>query len=379
MPSTPDSNFAPMRGYRIDNCMMNYSDFIPRLYNWAKSLGYETGKIMPSRAFCSDESQGFPVILITKHFGTFPFNHGRVGGVVATSRHGPHAVHGKDLVIIQASHVGYDPETNTFGDYRRLQSEEEHCTPSCGKMQQVLAWYQNEYEFMQRNVRLHNDAGEKIMIIDNHLLDARRQEGLFLNHAGLVVTDAAGQRSAPVKFFSTAKAFRPTDTLVQRVGEGLFFGEEPTLIGDLLTAGDFYFKREVPGDTEGKFHLEYSLLKYMPRILKSESPMLSAAQIITQIEFDRTFRTIEKEHAYKGKRLIFISGLNIDTSPARGEVFPGTAFVPWAAYVQDTEGNFRNLEQQELVATLNSFDTRNPDCIDIDDAIEAMASAGNPA
>ena len=57
---------------------------------------------MPSRAFCSDESQGYPIILITKHFGTFPFNHGLVGGIVATDRHAPHSHHGKDLVIIQA-------------------------------------------------------------------------------------------------------------------------------------------------------------------------------------------------------------------------------------------------------------------------------------
>ena len=51
-------------------------------------------------------------ILITKHFGTFPFNHGRVGGVIATDRHGPHSEHGKDLLIIHASHVGYDQETS---------------------------------------------------------------------------------------------------------------------------------------------------------------------------------------------------------------------------------------------------------------------------
>ena len=65
-------------------------------------------RIMPSRAFCSDENQGYPIILIAKHFGSFPFNHGRVGVIVVTDRHGPHAHHGKDMVIIQASHVGYE-------------------------------------------------------------------------------------------------------------------------------------------------------------------------------------------------------------------------------------------------------------------------------
>ena len=104
-----------LKDFQLDGMMMRYSNFMPRLYNFCLSLGMEPGKIMPSRAFCSDESQGFPIILITKHFGTFPFNHGMVGGIVATDRHGPHAHHGKDLVIIQASHVGYDPDTRTFG------------------------------------------------------------------------------------------------------------------------------------------------------------------------------------------------------------------------------------------------------------------------
>lgn len=101
-----------VRDFRIDH-MMRYSLFVPRLYNLCLSLGFNVGNIMPSRAFCSDENQGFPIILIAKHFGAFPFNHGQVGGIVATDRHAPHAQHGKDMVIIQASHVGYDPQTRS--------------------------------------------------------------------------------------------------------------------------------------------------------------------------------------------------------------------------------------------------------------------------
>ena len=102
--------------FKIEGRLFRYSNFVPRFYNLCKSHGFETGRIMPSRAFCSDESQGFPIILITKHFGAFPFNHGLVGGIVATDRHGPHSHHGKDLVIIQASHVGYEPETRIYRD-----------------------------------------------------------------------------------------------------------------------------------------------------------------------------------------------------------------------------------------------------------------------
>ena len=67
------------RSFRIDG-MMRCSLFVPRLYNLCLSLGFDPGTIMPSRAFCADESQGFPIILIPKHFGAFPFAHGRAGG-----------------------------------------------------------------------------------------------------------------------------------------------------------------------------------------------------------------------------------------------------------------------------------------------------------
>lgn len=58
--------------------ILRYSRFVPKLYNWCKTLGFETGKIVPSRTFCSDESQGCPIILTAKHFGAFPFNPDRI-------------------------------------------------------------------------------------------------------------------------------------------------------------------------------------------------------------------------------------------------------------------------------------------------------------
>ena len=82
MPKYSTSNF------NIKNVAMRYSDFAPRLFNFCLSLGMKPNDIMPSRAFFSDENQGYHIILIAKHFGTFPFNHGRVGGIVANDRHG---------------------------------------------------------------------------------------------------------------------------------------------------------------------------------------------------------------------------------------------------------------------------------------------------
>jgi hypothetical protein len=144
---------------------------------------------MPSRAFCSDENQGFPIILIAKHFGAFPFNHGRVGGIVATDRHAPHADHGKDMVIIQASHVGYDPQTDEFGSYRRLQTADNKKTDTCGKIADVIHWYQDEYRFAQNNIYLGREDDVHTITIDNQLLDERRPEGLFLNLDRMVLLE----------------------------------------------------------------------------------------------------------------------------------------------------------------------------------------------
>src|SRR5580698_3552705 len=33
---------------------MRYSQFVPRLYNLCRSLGFERNRMLPSRAFCSD-------------------------------------------------------------------------------------------------------------------------------------------------------------------------------------------------------------------------------------------------------------------------------------------------------------------------------------
>ena len=126
---------------------------------------------------------------------------------------------------------------------------------------------------------------------------------------------------------------------------------------------------------EGVHHLEHNLIRYMPQIVTSASPTLTAAEINTQVEFDRTFRTIVKEHAYKGKKVLFIAGLNIDISPQPGQRFPLTKYVPWAAYVQDRDGYYFTLEQQELVQTLEQQSADNPDEIDLESAIATMAGS----
>ncbi|MEN8179540.1 MAG: hypothetical protein ABFS39_13115 [Pseudomonadota bacterium] len=367
------SNLAAMASdFRIDQ-MMRYSQFVPRLYNLCKSLGFEAGSIIPSRAFCSDENQGFPVILIAKHFGAFPFNHGRVGGIVATDRHGPHAHHGKDMVIIQASHVGYDPDTETFGSYCRLQTQDGKKTATCGKIGGVIQWYQDEYRFAQKNIYLGRENGVFTITIDNQLLDESRTDGLFLNLDRLVQREEGEYQL--MRTLSTSRVFVASEDLCKTLPDSAWPDGRRANIGSHLEPGMFFFRRNIIGGVEGQGHLENNLIDAMPHIVTSKMPMLLAAQVNTQAEFDRAFRSIIKEPEYRGKRLLFISCLNIDISPQVGQLFPLTKCVPWAAYIQDSDGSSRTLEQPEIVEQLMQQSTENPDQIDLEAEIQQMIEA----
>lgn len=351
--------------YTMADVAMRYSDFVPRAYNLAKSLGFTPGKIMPSRAFCSDESQGYPVILIAKHFGAFPFNHGVVGGIVSTDRHGPHAHHGKDLVIIHASHVGYDPKTGTFGVYRRVQTDQCEETTSCGKICGTLDWYLKEYDFAKDNILISKEKGKYQIAIDNWLLHGEREQGLMLNLEELVATKESGELKA-LKSLSTSKIFALSPTLQNRLDlENLKDGESRN-IGNDLSPELFSFKRISNDD------MDHNLINAMPSIVTSDWPALKAAQVNTQVEFDRAFRSVVQEPEYQGKRLLFISGLNVDISPEAGQLFPLTKFIPWAAYSQTPEGKHETWEQAELYDRLKTQSTTNADQVDLEAAIQQM-------
>ena len=370
MYKTTGSISSLLGAFHMADVSMRYSQFIPRVYNLALSLGFEAGKIMPSRAFCSDESQGYPIILIAKHFGSFPFNHGLVGGVVATDRHGPHSHHGQDLFIIQASHVGYDPKTNHFGTYRRLQTEKQTETSNCGKICGALDWYLHEYEFARNNIYLLKENGQTKIIIDNQLLHTQREEGLILKLDQFVDVDKQG-RPIPETSHSTSKIFTVSESLNKYL-ENYQWKTQAEAIDKLLHPDLFYFKRNISGHPEGRDHLEKNLINVMPYIVTSKWPALTAAQANTQVEFDRTFRSISQDPAYKGKKVLFISGLNVDISPQKDQRFPLTKFIPWAAYIQDEQGNQQTWEQTELFEKLKAQSTENPDQINLEAAIEIM-------
>lgn len=360
--------FELSKSFRVDNYAMRYSIFVPRLFNFCLSLGMRPNHIMPSRAFCSDENQGYPIILIAKHFATFPFNHGRVGGIVALDRHAPHSHHGHDMVIIQASHVGYEPDSGEFGIYRRLQTVNHEYSTDCGAICNVLGWYRSTFEFARRHIFLDRLDGGPAVIIDNQLLHEERDEGLFLHLDRLI--DISDGHAEPLRLYSTAKAFRASPRLVKRIGTA--WPEQRQCIDRHLTSDLFYFKRDTESVMEASHSINRNLIKSMPAILTSKYDTLAAAQVNSQVEFDRTYRSLVSEPAYRGKKLLFISGIHIDVSPKEGQIFPLTKYVPWAAYIQDENGEGYTLEQDELFHALERQSTENPHKIDLTEAIGRM-------
>lgn len=362
-----------LQSFKLDGRMLCYNSFVPKLYNWCLTLGFTPGRIMPSRAFCSDESQGFPIILLAKHFGAFPFNHGRVGGIVSVERHGPHAEHGKDLVLVQASHVGYEPESGEFGIYRRLHTEHGGNTCSCGKIGNIVAKYARDYTYACESVRLLRHEGIPAVLIDYLLIAHPQKQGLYLVAQNLV-QDAGEDLPRPLATRSTGYVYRAAASLIARLGEAAWPATGSVAIGKHLCADDFYFQREGDRDATLQDQLEQNLLAPMPWILTAKHPLLTAACANTLAEFERTYRSLLQSPAMRGKNLVFVGGLNIDISPHLGEDFPLTKFVPWAAFVQYADGRQEILEQDELFSQLSAMPKDNAAQIDLERSIAAMSA-----
>ncbi|RTZ66873.1 MAG: hypothetical protein DSZ29_02130 [Aquificaceae bacterium] len=350
--------------FEIEEKIIDYHSFIARFYNFCLEEGMTAGKIVPSRAFCSDESQGLPIILISKHFGAFPFDHGLVGGVMATSRHSPHAHHGQDLAIIQASHVGYDTSTETFGIYRRLQTSNQEFSPNCGMIDHTLEWYLNEYKFASKNILLHRTEEGSFVTIDNQLLSQKYDEGLFINLRSIIeFEELTKEMTKSVQVLSTSKRYRVSKNFKAYLRERNFlWPKKPRAIGKYLKPNLFEYKRNI----DNTHQVEKNIYPFIPWIVTSSEPMLSAAEINIQVEFDRGYRSIVREESYHGRNLIYISGLNIDYSPDNEHSFAQTQFVPWAAYVQHANGEHTILEQDELFNRLMQCSAVNPDQVSLD-------------
>jgi len=277
------------------------------------------------------------------------------------------------MVIIQASHVGYDSKTETFGRYCRLQTSDTNHTTTCGKIGDVIKWYQGEYQFAQNNIFLGRKGDMRTITIDNQLLDGQRMEGLFLDLDRMILMKN-GQPEL-VQSLSTSGIYVISEEFCKLLPDNIWSARQPINIGKHLGPEMFVFRRPISATVEGLNHLENNLINFMPWIVTSQAPLLVAAQFNTQVEFDRTFRTIVKTQEYWDKKLIFISCLNIDISPQKGQVFPLTKCVPWAAYIQTGDGSSHTLEQSEIVEQLMQQSIENTEQIDMEAAIGRMIDA----
>ena len=365
--------------FKVDGLAIPYPEFVARLYNLCMELGFRKGLIMPSRAFCSDENQGLPIILLTKHFGTFPFNHGRVGGIVAIDRHGPHSHHGEDLMILQASHVGYDPASGVYGIYNRPHMEGHCLSDSCGKLIHVITPYLEQYLFARDRTFLHkDDDGNHLITVKNSFIDFVSHpvdQGLVLRLNNIVDEDNMGT-IRPFTSACTTQTYKVCEAFRQRLEDQKYtwVSGEGQSIGDLLTA-DLFFFREDFHETDDSILLERNLIEFMPDIVSARFPPLRAAKTNIQLEFARVVESIRRSDAYKGRNLLYIAGLNIDIPG--DEDFPlMNYFIPWAAHVQlkdGTSGEYTHpIEQDELFAKLMEQSPENFDQMDLKENIRRI-------
>ncbi|HID69172.1 MAG TPA: hypothetical protein EYP35_01625 [Desulfobacterales bacterium] len=281
--------------FKVDGLAIPYPEFVPRLYNFCKALGFRKDYIIPSRAFCSDENQGLPIILLTKHFGSFPFNHGRVGGMLAIDRHGPHSHHGDDLIIVQASHVGYDPDTGEYGTYHRPQLPGNNICVFCGKITHVITPYLERYKFAcARTFLWQDDNGRYLITTKNSLIDFGShpvEQGLVLKLSNIVKQDEQGV-IRPVTAASTTQTYEISDHFKNRLDNAGYKWkrgqEEP--IGRWLTSDLFHFKVNFH-ETDDSILLEKNLIEFMPDIVSAKYPSLRAAKTNVQLEFARVVKS----------------------------------------------------------------------------------------
>ena len=281
--------------FKVDGLAIPYPEFVARLYNLCKELGFRKGLIMPSRAFCSDENQGLPIILLTKHFGTFPFNHGRVGGIVSVDRHGPHSQHGEDLMILQASHVGYDPDSGTYGTYRRPQMTGRCLSDSCGKLIHVIRPYLDQYRFARERIFLRkDDNGHCLITVKNSFIDFVSNpvaHGLVLRLNNIVAEDAMGV-IRPFTSASTTQTYKVSEPFKRRLDDQgyTWLPGGGQSIGNLLTSDLFYFRQDFH-KTDDSILLERNLIEQdaLHAKLMAQSP-----ENLDQIDLRENIRRIFK-------------------------------------------------------------------------------------
>ena len=348
-----------------------FSQFAPRLYNYVtKKAGMEAGVIMPARAFCSDGSQGYPTMVLAKHFGTFPFDYGQIGGTFDFNRSPAFVTHGRDMVVVQATHVGYDPVTNKYGKYPRHRTscdpEKVVCTANCGLVAIITTPYSEAYKAAasQTLVAKNRATGEYQVRLLNFFLAKENTSRApvsvqFDIPRMLRVTAGSAGAEGVAKYVSqdpVSRTFVASDEFARHLSQYKQFADESSVedgkfvpLGDALTPAWFKFPRAAGGAELGQY--EKNVRDQMEWVVTQPEPLLAAAQACAQAEFQRFLTEVSFAKSwFENRNLFYVSGIMIDVSPSTDQLgsgcafYPRSLFVPFAAYSQ----RFENVEVEVL-------------------------------
>ena len=223
------------------------------------------------------------------------------------------------------------------------------------------------WQLAKDNIFLEAEGEQRYIAIDNELMHSDREQGLVLH-----VDNIIDENTEPERSYSTSIRFVASGALRRLIGDEAWCVGQRIAIGDKLVPELFSFRRSIRQDVEGQSFLENNLIQAMPWILTSKHPALAAAKVNTQMEFDRAYRSILRAPEYQGRNLLFISGIHIDISPRRNQVFPLTKFIPWAAYHRTAGGESTLYEQNVFNQILRAQSVNNPAQIDLEEAIRMM-------
>lgn len=355
-----------------------FSQFAPRLYNYCTGkMGMRHGTIMPARAFCSDGSQGYPTMLLAKHFGTFPFDYGQIGGTFDFNRSPAVVTHGRDLVVVQATHVGYDPATKQYGKYPRhrtaLEPDEVAFTSNCGHVAGVTKPYIKAYQSATSHTQIGRCAktGEYTVYMRNFFLSdcsARYKNRVRFDIKRMFKSQDYVEVDPVARTFIASSEFSAhLDKYPQF--QKLTAGDTAVPLGNALTPEWFTFERT---GMDARPFYEENLKEIMEWVVIQPEPMLAAAQGCVQAEFHRFLSEVHFAKAmFDQKNMFYIAGVIVDVAPEpeqlRGDdaFFPRTLFVPWAAYEQRYLEAEKKLEKQvwdqdKCFAELEACSVDNP-------------------
>lgn len=349
-----------------ESVAMDYSVFAPRLYNLCKKYGLRRGHMRLASAFCSDKNQGYALLFLTKHFGTFPVEVNTASGRI-DYREIPEE-HDADLVIVQASHMGCAPQRKEYDDRQKSEWMNEEQSRICQYQDKTLRWYQSEYHFARNGISVWKEKDRYLLIISSQLLDAGRRDGLFLNMDKLVQRDADGNY-AVAKQYSNAKVFSASEDFVRRVAQTCPQEDGAEVIGERLSSDLFYFKRNFAGISGHEWYRSHELNVCMPTIITSINPVSAFVKKNIQIEFDHTFRAIVEKNKYRGRNLVYIAGIHQDVLHVAAQKFPPTLFIPWAAFIQQSDGTRIVVKQEKLAELLSCCSSSNTEEINLEDVL----------